>query len=43
MQWGDLTYQTDKTSEFLSDKDRLIFKNGIPKLTQLRRNGISNV
>lgn len=43
MQWGDLTYQTDKVSEFLSAKDRLIFKNGIPKLSQLRRNGISKV
>jgi hypothetical protein len=40
MQWGDLTYQSDKVSEFLSAKDRLIFKNGIPKLTQLKRNRI---
>ena len=43
MQWGDLTYQTDKVSEFLSAKDRLIFKNGVPKLSQLRRNGILNI
>lgn len=39
MQWGDLTYQTDKVSEFLSGKDRFIFRNGIPRLSELKRNG----
>ena len=39
MQWGDLTYNTDKVSNFLAGTKGFAFKFGIPKLSQLRRNG----
>ena len=39
MQWGDLSYTSDQVSEFLSNKNSFAFKNRIPSLTQLRRNG----
>jgi hypothetical protein len=40
MQWGDLTYNSDKVGEFLAPpKSGFSFKFGIPKLNQLRRNG----
>lgn len=39
MQWGDLSYNTDKVSDFLAGPKGFAFKFGIPKLSQLRRNG----
>lgn len=39
MQWGDLSYTSDKVSDFLAAKNGFTFKFGIPKLSQLRRNG----
>jgi hypothetical protein len=39
MQWGDLSYTSDKVSEFLSNKNSLAFRNRIPILSQLRKNG----
>jgi legumain len=39
LQWGDMSYATDKVSEFLAYKKSSNFKFGIPRLNQLRRNG----
>lgn len=38
MQWGDMSFKTDKVSEYVAYKKGLSFKNGIPKINQLRRN-----
>lgn len=38
MQWGDMSFKTDKVSEYVAYKKGFSFKNGIPKINQLRRN-----
>lgn len=39
MQWGDMSFKSDKVSEFLAQKKSFEFKNGVPKLSKLRKNG----
>lgn len=39
MQWGDMSFKTDKVGEYIAYRKGLSFKNGIPKINQLRRNG----
>lgn len=39
MQWGDMSFKGDKVSEFLAQKKSLEFRNGFPRLSQLRKNG----
>lgn len=37
LQWGDMTFSSDKVSEYLSYRKTSEFKFGIPSLSQLRR------
>lgn len=39
MQWGDMSFKTDKVGEYISYRKGLSFKNGIPRINQLRKNG----
>ena len=39
MQWGDLSYNSDRVSDFLTANKEFTFKFGVPKLSQLRRYG----
>jgi len=39
MQWGDMSFKTDKVSEFIAYKKGVNFKYGIPKINELRRDG----
>ncbi len=43
MQWGDMSFKNDRVSEYIANKKGLSFKNGIPNLSQLRRNGREDV
>lgn len=39
MQWGDMSFKTDKVAEYISYRKGITFKNGIPTMNELRRNG----
>jgi len=39
LQWGDMSFKNDKVAEYIAYRKGLSFKNGIPKISQLRKNG----